>query len=119
MLVRNGLLCKSCGSTCRERFDDDDVQIACPTCDETGVDAHGNRCQFCEYGMFRVAGCPKATVGSELSEAINLCGFAEKGLLPDAGGMLDQSARWLAVYYRYSYEQARVDAERGNNGSRN
>tara|TARA_R110002167_G_scaffold115982_2_gene290656 strand:+ start:3143 stop:3481 length:339 start_codon:yes stop_codon:yes gene_type:complete len=111
-LIRNGLLCKSCGNDCRKDYESDEVTVACPACDETGFTNSGLPCEHCDGGSFLVDCCPRETVGFEISEAINLAGFADKGLLPSAGGLLDQSAWWMSVYRHFTNEQSRIESEK-------
>lgn len=47
-----------------------------------------------------------------MSEAVNYAGWVEKGLLPIAGGLLDQSAWFIEVCNRLISDTNRLEAER-------
>lgn len=46
-----------------------------------------------------------------MTTAINLAGYASKGHLPVAGGLLDQSAWFVDVWSTLESDQSRIDAE--------
>ena len=92
--------------------------IGCPICDETGIDRFGEVCKHCNDGQFTLESCPREYLGHEMVRAINYVAFADKGFLPVAGGMLDQSAWWLDIYRMMNNEQNQIDSERmKQNGS--
>jgi len=49
-----------------------------------------------------------------MSDAIHYATYAEKGSMPIAGGLLDQSAWFTDLCSRLQNEQARIEAERMN-----
>jgi hypothetical protein len=75
-----------------QRTEASPLWLSCPRCDG----AAGNEsCPTCRgWGRYRLLGCPIEQVLPESWEVIRLARFAEKGLLPRQGGVLDQSA-WL------------------------
>lgn len=49
-------------------------------------------------------------IGDEMTTAANYCSLAEKGFLPENGGLLDQSAWFTDVMLLLQSEQAMIDA---------
>ena len=81
------------------------VVLECEQCGGLGCDKCNQR------GEYVLEGCPKKAV-QEIVTAVNLCGHADKGHLPVAGGILDQSAWFISFWERFSSEVARIDRER-------
>lgn len=51
-------------------------------------------------------------VGSELVEDINLASYAEKGHLPEAGGMLDQEAWFVSLWGTLTTYESRIEEDK-------
>jgi hypothetical protein len=78
--------------------------LECPIC-------NGGGCDECDDGNFRLEQCGRNYIGSEILQAINLAAMADRHL-PQAGGVLDQSAWFIEVWNALTNEQNRIDAER-------
>ena len=91
-------------------------------CEESGKADDGHQCDACGgRGYVEIQGCPRKSVGWEMTQAINLASYASKGFLPVAGGILDQSAWFVDVWTTLDGEQNKIDAEmaeRRNRGKR-
>ncbi|HET6442169.1 MAG TPA: hypothetical protein VFH53_07315 [Phycisphaerae bacterium] len=73
--------------------------MECAACD-------GEGCEECEGGEVRIGACPLSVIGAETWDAVEAAGFAEKGLLPEPGGTLDQNAKFLSACRFIWAEQA-------------
>jgi hypothetical protein len=79
------------------------------------VNCGGLGCESCEGGRIIIDRCPQEMVGSQMQSAINLVGFAERNLFPEAGGALDQSQYFLNLFSIMQTEIQKIqqeDAER-------
>lgn len=63
-------------------------------------------------GLFHLVGCPAEFVTADVWEAIRLTRFAERGHLPVAGGVLDQTAVWSDAMRFIQSEDREIDAAR-------
>lgn len=63
-------------------------------------------------GSWSLTECPRRFVGSEITEAVNLISHAMNGVLPIAGGYLEQAAWFTEAWNRLLTETNRIDAER-------
>jgi len=89
------------------------MEIACPTCEETGKDGRGETCGACGGGGYvSVDASPRKYIGWELTRAVNLAGLAAKGMLPVHGSVLDQSAWFVNMWTTLENDQNKIDAER-------
>lgn len=80
----------------------------CPRC--SGGDPE---CATCEgRGRCAVRRCPTSHSDPDLSAAFFAYTLVESGVWPVAGGMLDQSASFLAFVREVSAERAAIDDER-------
>lgn len=73
-------------------------------------DGHG--CNACKGGFFEVTECYLKYVDGWLVDAINMTGYVDKGLLPDVGGLLHQSAWFMRLCTVVGNEQIKIDRER-------
>lgn len=107
------MLCKSCVGQCRELASEaEPLEIACTACEETGQDRNGEPCEHCSDGFWPLLQCPKSYIGQEMVGAINLAVMCKDGLMPVAGGILDQSAWFVELLTSLNNEQNRIDIER-------
>ena len=107
--LRNGLICQNCtgGVECRDGLSEAEyAQIECPLCDGSA-----DGCEHCVGGYFRLAICARRYV-QDIVAAVNIATHASAGLLPCAGGLLDQSAWFLDLLTAINNEQNRIDSER-------
>ena len=81
------------------------VEIACPTCNETGCNDCG------ESGYVKITDCPKRCIEPSLLRAIRLADLMKQGLPPVAGGVLDQSAWFISFYEAFRSENNWAEAE--------
>ena len=72
--------------------------MECPSCD-------GRGCDECNNGHFALKVCPNKYSG-ELISAIDLFDCYENGVLPIAGGALDQSAWFIHAAKTFKTEEA-------------
>lgn len=61
--------------------------------------------------MIEITSCPKAMIDSDIMDAINLSTLAEKGFLPEHGGLLDQDSFWLNVWMRLARDTSKIEQE--------
>lgn len=103
------MLCKTCGNKCRDAPSEiESLEIECVECD--GLD---EQCPACGgSGSWSLTECPRRFVGNAITETVNLISHAEKGVMPVAGGLLDQSAWFTEAWNRLTGEINRIDAER-------
>jgi len=88
-------------------------------CEESGIGANGDRCEMCDgNGYLRIDGCPRKVIGWEMTQTINLAGYATKGFLPVNGGILDQSSWFVDVWSTLENDQAKIDQERSERRNR-
>lgn len=103
-------MCKSCHGGCNPN-EANGVEIECVTCDGSGMRGDVD-CEDCKgFGYVEVDGCPRKYV-RELNAVINLAAMADKGTLPIAGGILDQSAWFVDMWQLLGSEQNRIDSDR-------
>lgn len=101
--IRCGLLCKDCTSA--RCFDNGVKRFECVSC-------YGRGCEACEHrGWFETEGCPQK-IASQMGTTIDMIDMADKGHLPVAGGVLDQSAWFVEAmrFYHADYERAKAKA---------
>jgi len=114
-LIRGGELCRSCGSRCRDiPSDAEPIEIECPTCSGLSDD-----CEACGgTGTFSLDRCPKDYVGNEIAEAVRLADYANGGMWPVAGGLLDQSAQFVSfvAYLKDQDAKVQIDKQERRNG---
>ena len=80
-------------------------------CEEAGT-IDGRPCDECGgSGMIDIRECPRRFVGNEITEAINVAGLCGNGILPVAGGIMDQSAWFVALWQQLQSDQSEIDAE--------
>ena len=109
-MVRCGELCKVCGSACGKDYQTSQIQIECPVCNGTGIGRYGS-CDHCTDGHFLLGDCPREIIGSEMIEAINLASMCGQGDWPISGGLLNQSAWFLALKQQLDSEQSKIESE--------
>ena len=72
----------------------------------------GEGCEHCDDGQYRLTTCARRYVDGYLVRAINMVSNMDNGLLPTAGGLLDQSAWFLDLRTALTNEQNIIDTER-------
>ena len=85
--------------------------IECPVCG-------GGGCDQCSDGKFRIEQCPRDMMGSRFVRLVNLAAVCGGGDWPVAGGLLDQSASFLALKQRLDSEINQIDHEELERGKR-
>lgn len=87
--------------------------IACWLCD-------GNGCENCRDGFYMLDQCPREFVGSDLVSAINIASLCTDGILPVAGGLMDQSAWFIDLWtaLRNNEEQIKQEQIERKHGAR-
>ena len=107
-LIRCGALCKACSDTqCRsEGSEQEPIEINCPSCE-------GEGCSHCNDGAVAITECPNRYC-REMSSVTTLADMMEKGIMPVAGGALDQSAWFLQAARILERDEAKIRSERNN-----
>lgn len=105
-LVRNGQLCRQCSAECLDKISEDEpAEIECPMCNAYG-------CEHCDEGHFKLTICARKYVDNSLARAINMTTYADKGIMPVGGGLLDQSAWFIDLWSTITDEENTIDRER-------
>jgi hypothetical protein len=86
--------------------------MECVSCEGSGT--IGNEpCEECNgTGFITLTHCPRKLIGSEFVEDINLATYAEKGHLPEPGGMLDQEAWFVSLWSTLTSDENRIEQDR-------
>lgn len=104
--MRCGQLCRSCAGSCADTIDENNApEIECPLCS-------GRGCDQCDGGGFSLTECPRTFIGYDLAGAINVASYASKGVMPVAGGLLDQAAWFFDLWTTLESETNKIDSER-------
>lgn len=74
----------------------------------------GTGCDECKDGRVPIVGCPNKQC-QDMYTFIQLADLFGKGILPTAGGALDQSASFIEAVQFFESDQARVRAELSGN----
>ena len=97
-MLESGKLCSECiGGKCR-----DAPTTALPTSIQC-TECAGLGCMHCQGGDYDLTTCPDKYCGSML-ELSYYVGMTEHGLLPESGGLLDQT-NWFIEANRYLTSQ--------------
>lgn len=103
-LLRGGMLCRGCSQKkCAEDVDQG-FEIECPLC-------AGDGCDECENGYLLLKGCPN-DLCRDFAAALPIIDLMEKGIMPVAGGSLDQSAWLIDAARQYRNDMVLVENER-------
>lgn len=83
-------------------------------CEGFGPVGNSGECGTCKgTGVMAIDGCPQKYV-ADICDAVNLAGHAGNGLLPVAGGMMDQAAWFIQCWQALESDQQKIDDERTN-----
>lgn len=86
--------------------------MECVSCEGSGT-IGSEQCDECNgTGFITLTQCPRKLVGNELVEDINLASYAEKGHLPESGGMLDQEAWFVSLWGTLAADEQTIEQER-------
>ena len=83
--------------------DREPIDIECPTCNGAG-------CKECSKGTIRIYGCPNKECSS-MYQIVQLADLFKKGVMPVAGGALDQSASFMEAVRFLESSEAQMRAE--------
>lgn len=61
--------------------------------------------------MLQINECPRKYVGADVTEAVNVASLCSIGVLPSAGGLMDQSAWFVNLWQQLQSEQSAIEAE--------
>jgi len=82
------------------------ARVTCATCD-------GNGCEKCkETGSVLLYRCPTSHNTREIAAAFEAMGWSERGVLPVAGGLLDQAASFVAFCRLVGSERGKIESAR-------
>lgn len=88
------------------------AEIECIACEGTTKGLDGKDCEECKgTGFFPLTECPRKFVGRAMTEEINMASWAQKGHLPEAGGMLNQPAWFVDMWGCLDQDQNRIEVE--------
>ena len=77
----------------------------------------GLGCDQCENGYTKVTRCPRMEVGSKISRQIRLVSHAmQDKLLPDAGGINDQDAKFVHLWQAFASDVNMIEKEEAKRG---
>ena len=111
-LIRCGELCRSCPRVCSGLDPNEQLDMECVSCEGSGT-IGTNKCDECNgTGFFTLTECPQKLLGSELVEDINLASYAEKGHLPEHGGMLNQEAWFVSLWGTLASDESRIEQDK-------
>ena len=83
--------------------------IACEGSGAMGID----KCDECSgTGFTTLTECPRRIIGNSLVEDINLASYAEKGHLPEPGGMLEQEAWFVSLWGTLASDESRIEQDK-------
>lgn len=86
--------------------------MECVSCEGTGKGYDLTKCEECNGdGFFILNECPRKILGNEITEEINMAGFATKGHLPEEGGLLNQEAWFIDMWSTLNEDQAKIENE--------
>lgn len=88
--------------------------ITCTACHGAGDPA----CPKCNGAREPVYRCPRAHATPEIDDAFHALDWVEAGVLPVQGGLLDQSASFMAFAQIVAAERAAIDKEEREAGER-
>lgn len=99
-------MCNGCRDKCASGISEQEpAEIECPICS-------GEGCEHCKEGTFSLVICAHKYITSDIVKALQYAALVEKGLLPQAGGLVNQSAWFVNAVMSIRYEQNRIDQER-------
>ena len=99
-----GELCSTCGAHCPRRPESGETYFECPIC-------NGRGCGQCVEGQIALDECPQSYIGTEMIEAVNMAAMCGKGDWPVVGGLLDQSAWFVALKRELDGELNRIEQD--------
>lgn len=106
-------MCKQCHGKCAEQFSDTEpMEYSCPFCEEGGCEICNNR------GRLRITECPSKYIGVELIHDLNVIAMCEGGVMPVAGGVLDQSPWFLNLKRTIDGDLKRIRDEKTKDAKR-
>ena len=86
------------------------LELECIFCSGAG-------CSNCEDGYTKVTQCPRREIGSKLSRDIRLVSHAmQDKLLPEAGGINDQEAKFIHLWQAFSGDVNMIEKEEAKRG---
>lgn len=104
-----------CDSPCESGAEQ--YAITCTRCDGSGTDPEsGGICEKCGdnrfLGYLPQNRCPRSHMTPAISQALDALAWVRRGVLPETGGMADQSPSFLQFVGAFEGEVHRVEAER-------
>lgn len=109
LLICWGKLCRSCDHKgCRDGYSAaTPALIDCVIC-------NGKGCVSCgDQGTYEVTSCPKEQITDDVWRFVRFMRFAEQGILPMAGGMLDQTQSFCDALAFAQADEGKLKAEIG------
>lgn len=98
-MIRTGALCRQCtAKKCNPDYQY--AEIECPSC-------NGQGCEDCNEGLIRLSECPNREC-SDMHQVVTLSDLFDKGVLPIAGGALDQSAWLIDAFQIFKSDESRA-----------
>lgn len=77
----------------------------------------GLGCDRCKNGYIEVTKCPRQVLGPQFSRDIRLVSHAmQDKLLPEAGGINDQEARFVSLWQAFSSDVNMIEREVAKRG---
>lgn len=87
------------------------IVIRCTECEESGQ-VDGETCETCGgQGSIEIDECPRKYIGAEITEAVNVASLCGNGILPVAGGLMDQSAWFVNVWNQLQHDQNEIESD--------
>ena len=85
-------------------------------CDGTAELASGP-CPHCKQGYIQITQCPRKELGRTFSKEIRLVNHAmQDKILPDAGGINDQPARFVHLWQAFRGDVSMIEIEEAKRG---
>lgn len=102
-MIAAGKLCRDCKRKDLCPSGDNTTEVDCPCCNAVG-------CKECDgNGWLELTSCARKQVPRDVWETLTYCEWAEKGHLPVAGGVLDQSRWFIDAWLFVANEKAKLE----------
>ena len=110
-------MCRGCGAICSSPPTElAPLEMQCVFCDGTSK-IGDSPCKHCKDGYVEITQCPRLEMGAAFSREMRLVTHAvQDQLLPDAGGINDQSARFVHLWQAFRGDVALIEREEAKRG---